>query len=107
MAPYETLYGRKCQSPIHWDEIGEKKILDPTTVPWIEETFANVKLIRQRIRTAQNRQKSYADNQRKDLEFEIRNKAFLKVTSLKASLMAGKRKKLKSKFVGPIRLSNA
>ena len=33
MAPYEILYGRKCQSPIHWDEIGEKKILNPTTVP--------------------------------------------------------------------------
>ena len=33
MAPYENLYSRKCRSPIHWDEIGEKKILDPTTVP--------------------------------------------------------------------------
>ena len=23
MAPYEALYGRKCRSPIHWDEMGE------------------------------------------------------------------------------------
>ena len=29
MAPYEALYGRKCRSPIHWDEIGEKKFLGP------------------------------------------------------------------------------
>ena len=49
MAPYETLYGRKCRFPIHWDEIREKKILDPTTVPWIEEDFEKVKLIRQKI----------------------------------------------------------
>ena len=46
MAPYETLYGRKCQSPIHWDEVGEKKTLDPTTVPWVEEAYKKMKLIR-------------------------------------------------------------
>ncbi|XP_071906060.1 uncharacterized protein [Coffea arabica] len=37
MAPYEALYGRRCRSPIHWDEVGEKKIIDPTAIPWIEE----------------------------------------------------------------------
>ena len=24
MAPYEALYGRKCRSPLCWDEIGER-----------------------------------------------------------------------------------
>ena len=37
MALYETLYGRKCRCPICWDEISERKILDPTAVSWIEE----------------------------------------------------------------------
>ncbi|XP_027158246.1 uncharacterized protein LOC113759867 [Coffea eugenioides] len=50
---------------------GERKILDPIAVPWIEEACEKVKLIRQRIQTAQNRQKSYADNRRKDLEFAV------------------------------------
>ncbi|XP_071921770.1 uncharacterized protein [Coffea arabica] len=104
MAPYETFYGRKCRSPIHWDKIGEKKILDPTTLPWIEEAFEKVKLIRQKIRTVQSRQKSYVDNWRKDLEFEIGDKVFLKITPLKASLMAGKGKKLQLKFVGPYKV---
>ena len=27
MAPYEALYGRKCRSPICWDDVGERKIL--------------------------------------------------------------------------------
>ena len=27
MAPYETLYGRKCRSPICWDDVGERKLL--------------------------------------------------------------------------------
>ena len=27
MAPYEALYGRKCRSPIYWDDMGERKLL--------------------------------------------------------------------------------
>ncbi|XP_027171618.1 uncharacterized protein LOC113771207 [Coffea eugenioides] len=103
MAPYETLYSRKCRSPICWDEIGERKILDPTTVPWNEEAYENVKLICQRIQIAQSRQ-SYADNRRKDLEFVVRNQVFLKITPLKASLMVGREKKLQLKFVGPYKI---
>ena len=100
MAPYEGLYGRKCRSSNHWDEIGENKILNPTTVSWIEEAFDKVKLIRQKIRTAQSRQKNYVDNRRKDLEFDIGDKVFLKITLLKANLMVGKGKKLQPRFVG-------
>ena len=29
MAPYEALYGRKCRSPVHWDEVGERKLVRP------------------------------------------------------------------------------
>ncbi|XP_071906072.1 uncharacterized protein [Coffea arabica] len=86
MAPYEALYGRKCRSPICWDEVGERKILDTTTVSWIEEANEKVKLVRQRIQTAQSRQKSYADNRRKDLEFTVGDM------------------KLQPRFVGPYKI---
>nr|XP_027098909.1 uncharacterized protein LOC113718188 [Coffea arabica] len=76
MAPYEALYGRKCRSPIYWDEIEERKVLDPTAVPWIEDAYEKVKVIHQRLQTAQSRQKSYADNRRKDLEFEVGDKKY-------------------------------
>ncbi|XP_027166317.1 uncharacterized protein LOC113766311 [Coffea eugenioides] len=66
----------------------------------MEEAREKVKLIRQRILTTQSLQKSYADNRRKDLEFEIGDQIFLKITPLKASLMARKGKKLQPKFVG-------
>ena len=99
MAPYEALYSRKYRSPICWDEIGERRILDPTAIPWIEEACEKVNLIRQRIQTVQSCQKSYADNRRKDLEFAVGDQVFLKITPLKASLMAGKGKKLQSRFV--------
>ena len=71
MAPYEALYGRKCQTPLYWNEVGEKKIVAIENVPWVEDTYEKVKIIRQRIQTSQSRQKSYSDNRRRDLEFEV------------------------------------
>ncbi|XP_027157475.1 uncharacterized protein LOC113780267 [Coffea eugenioides] len=103
MALYEALYGRKCRSPIYWDEIGERKVLDPTTIPWMENARERVKLIRQSLKIAQNRKKSYADNRRKDLEFEVGDCVFLKVTPLR-SVTAGRGKKLQPRFVRPFKI---
>ncbi|XP_042051465.1 uncharacterized protein LOC121796743, partial [Salvia splendens] len=47
MAPYEILYGRKCRSPLYWDEVGERRILGPDSV---EEMIEIVRQIRQRIK---------------------------------------------------------
>ena len=58
MAPYEALYGKKCRSPLYWDEVGERKTLGPDSV---EEMIEIVRQIRERIKEAQDRQKSYAD----------------------------------------------
>ena len=32
MAPFEALYGRKCRSPICWDEVGEQQVMGPEMV---------------------------------------------------------------------------
>ena len=63
-----------------------------------------MKLIRQRIQSAQSRQKSYADNRRKDLGFAVGDQVFPKITPLKASLMAGRGKKLQPRFIGPYKI---
>nr|XP_016507762.1 PREDICTED: uncharacterized protein LOC107825421 [Nicotiana tabacum] len=65
MAPYEALYGRKCRSPIGWFKVGEAEFLGPNLV---QQAMEKVKLIRDRLRTAQSQQKSYADVRRRDLE---------------------------------------
>ena len=66
MAPFEALYGRKDRSPIGWFEVGEATMIGPDAV---FEAMEKVKLIRERLKTAQSRQMSYADVRRRDLEF--------------------------------------
>ncbi|GJZ12522.1 putative reverse transcriptase domain-containing protein [Tanacetum coccineum] len=67
-APFEALYGRKCRSPVLWAEIGESNLIGPELV---QETTDKVVLVKEKFKAARDRQKSYADNRRKSLEFEI------------------------------------
>ena len=61
MAPFEALYGRKCRTPICWDEVGERKLLGPELV---QITTDNLQVVRANLKTAQDRQKSYANLKR-------------------------------------------
>ncbi|XP_052288656.1 uncharacterized protein LOC127899339 [Citrus sinensis] len=101
MAPFEALYGRKCRSPICWDEVGERKLLGPEL---IQVTVDKIKLIRGRLQTAQSRQKSYADRRRRELEFEKGDFVFLKVSPWKWVFRFGKTGKLSPRFIGPFEI---
>ncbi|KAH0709023.1 hypothetical protein KY284_010450 [Solanum tuberosum] len=68
MAPYEALYGRRCRSPIGWVEVGEAGLIGPDLV---HQAMEKVKVIQERLKMAQSRQKSYTDVRRRPLEFEI------------------------------------
>ncbi|GJX60164.1 putative reverse transcriptase domain-containing protein [Tanacetum coccineum] len=76
-APFEALYGRKCRSPVLWAEIGEGSLIGPKLV---QETINKVLVIKDRLQAARDRQKSYADNKRKPLEFEVGDRVMLKVS---------------------------
>ncbi|GKE64673.1 putative reverse transcriptase domain-containing protein [Tanacetum coccineum] len=75
-APYEALYGQKCRSPVCWAEVGEAQLTGPEM---IQETTEKIVLIKQRIRAAQDRQKSYADLKRRPMEFKVGDRVMLKV----------------------------
>ena len=98
MAPYEALYGRKCRSPICCTEAGERKLLGPELV---QLTTNKIKIIRDKILVAQSRQKSYADNRRRDLEFAKRDFVFLKVSPCKGIFRFSKKGKLSPRYIGP------
>ncbi|KAL0536696.1 hypothetical protein IC582_025656 [Cucumis melo] len=101
MAPFEALYGKCCRSPVCWDEVGEQRLMGPELV---QSTNEAIQKIRSRMHTAQSRQKSYADVRRKDLEFEIGDKVFLKVAPMKGVLRFERRGKLSPRFVGPFEI---
>ena len=98
MAPYEALYGRKCRSPLYWDDVGERRALGLNAV---EEMVEIVRQIRARMKEAQDRQKSYADVRRSDLQFHAGDKVFLKVSPSKGITRFGVKGKLKPRFIGP------
>ncbi|GJZ74159.1 reverse transcriptase domain-containing protein [Tanacetum coccineum] len=100
-APFEALYGRKCRSPILWAEIGESSLIGPELV---QETTDKVVLIKEKLKAARDHQKSYADNRRKPLEFEVGDRVMLKVSPWKGVIRFGKKGKLAPRYVGPFEI---
>lgn len=76
-SPFEALYGRKCRSPIGWTEVGDSQLTGPEL---ILETTEKLTQICDRLQAARDRQKSYADQRSKPLEFQVGDKVMLKVS---------------------------
>ena len=98
MAPYEALYGRKCRTPVCWDEVGERQLVGPEI---IQMTTEKIQLIRDRLKEAQDRHKSYAYLKREPIEYSVGDKVFLKISPWKGVLRFGKRGKLSPRYIGP------
>ena len=81
--------------------MGESSITGPDM---IRDTSEKVSLIRQRLLTAQSRQKSYADVRRRPLEFEVGDHVFLKVLPKREVVRCGKRGKLLSRLTRPFEI---
>ncbi|GKC77631.1 putative reverse transcriptase domain-containing protein, partial [Tanacetum coccineum] len=100
-APFEALYGRKCSSPVLWAKIGEGCLIGPELV---QETTDKVVVIKEKLKAARDRQKSYADNRRKPLEFEVGDSVMLKVSPWKGVVCFGKKGKLAPRYAGPFEI---
>ncbi|GJS29753.1 hypothetical protein Tco_0490373 [Tanacetum coccineum] len=100
-APFEALYGMKCRSPVLWADIGESSLIGPELV---YETTDKVVLIKEKLKAARDRQKSYADNRLKPLEFEVGDRVMLKVSPWKGVIRFGKKGKLAPRYVGPFEI---
>ncbi|XP_075108878.1 uncharacterized protein LOC142180716 [Nicotiana tabacum] len=89
MAPIEALYGRKCRYPIGWFEVGEAELLG---LDLVHQAMEKVKVIQERMKTARSRQKSYADVHQRELEFQVDDWVFLKVSPMNGVMRFGKKK---------------
>lgn len=52
MAPFEALYGRRCKTPVYWEEVGVRSFYGPTIV---SDTSEKVWQIVKRQKIAHNR----------------------------------------------------
>ncbi|GJW76315.1 putative reverse transcriptase domain-containing protein [Tanacetum coccineum] len=100
-APFEELYGRKCRSPIMWAEVEEGQLIGPEL---LQETTEKISLIKDRLKAARDRQKSYAIKRMTPLEFSVGDYVFLKVSPWKGVVQFRKKGKLAPRFVGPFEI---
>ncbi|GAU31786.1 hypothetical protein TSUD_22320 [Trifolium subterraneum] len=101
MAPYEALYGRKCRTPLCWTEVGDRGLLGPDIV---QETTLKIKSVKEKMKIAQSRQKSYADHRRRPMEFKEGDHVFLRVTPKLGLRGVFKTKKLCPRYIGPYQI---
>ena len=101
MAPYEALYGRKCRTPLCWFQDGESVVVGPEL---LRQTTEKIKLIQERMKASQSRQKSYADQRRRPLEFTVGDHVFLRVSPTTGVGRAIRSRKLSPKFIGPYQI---
>ncbi|XP_075489492.1 uncharacterized protein LOC142528334 [Primulina tabacum] len=67
MAPFEALYERRCIYPLYWDDVDRAAVTGPEMIHEMEH---KVKLIQERLKSAQDRQAAYANKRRRPLEFQ-------------------------------------
>ncbi|GJY44912.1 reverse transcriptase domain-containing protein [Tanacetum coccineum] len=82
-------------------EVGEGQLIGPELV---QETTEKISQIKDRLKAARDRQKSYADKRRKPLEFSVGDYVLLKVSPWKGVVRFGKKGKLAPRFVGPFEI---
>ncbi|GJX00439.1 putative reverse transcriptase domain-containing protein [Tanacetum coccineum] len=100
-APFEALYGGKCRSPVILTKVRESQLIGPELV---QETTEKIFQIKERLKMARSRQKSYTDKRRKPLEFKVGDRVLLKVSPWKGVVRFGKKGKLAPRYVGPFEI---
>jgi hypothetical protein len=101
MAPFEMLYGRRCQTSLFWSETREQKVFGPDI---FQEFEKQVRMVRENLQVAQSRQKNYTDHRRRELSFEVRDFVYLKVSPMRGLRCFKVRGKLAPRFIGPFKI---
>jgi hypothetical protein len=76
MSPFEALYGRKCNTPVSWDNPTDRAVVGPDLLKEMEEKMEKIK---QNLKASQDRKKIYADKNRVFRYFKVGEHVFLKV----------------------------
>ena len=81
-----------------WDKVGETKL---SKVELIDQTQEIVIKIKEKLRAAQDRQKSYVGIRRRPLTLDVGEHVFLKESPLRGSLRFRQKGKITPRYIGP------
>ena len=81
-----------------WNDIGERKLLDPDL---ILQTVEKVAKIKKHMKAAQDRQKKWDDTSRRPLEFAVGDHVVLKISPTRGVIRFGCSRKLSPRYIGP------
>src|SRR4051812_18762667 len=101
MAPFEFLYGRKCTTRLLWNGVGERNLF---VLELIKEAKEKVKMLKERLKIAQSRQKSYEDPKHREITYEVGDRAYLRVSPLRGVKRFGFKAKLAPRYLGPFKI---
>jgi hypothetical protein len=101
MALFEMLHCQRCRTPLFWNETGEHNIFGPDV---LQQTEKQVCMVRENLRVAQSREKSYTDHRRRELSFEVGDFMYLKVSPMRGMRRFKVQGKLAPRFIGPFKI---
>jgi hypothetical protein len=101
MSPFEALYGRNCRTPLHWDQPGERQVFGPDILLEAEE---NIRMVRENLKAAQSKPRSYADTRRRELSLEIGDYVYLKVSPIRGIKRFKVKGKLAPRYIRPYQI---
>jgi hypothetical protein len=97
MSPFEALYGRRCNTPVSWDNPADKAMVGLDFLKDMEEKMSKIK---HNSKVSQDRKKIYLDKGITHREFKVGDHVFLKVKAKISSLKLGNCSKLAACYFG-------
>jgi hypothetical protein len=86
---------------LFWSQSGESQVFGPEVLKDVEK---QVQMVRESLKVAQTRQKSYADKRRRDLSFEVGHFVYLKVSPMRGTRRFKVKGKLAPRYIGPFKI---
>jgi hypothetical protein len=101
MSPFEALYGRKCNTPISWDNPADREVVGPE---FLREMQENMLKIKKNLKYSKDMKKTYTDKGIIQREFCIGYHVLLKLEANGSSLKLGNCSKLAARYYGPFEI---
>ncbi|WVZ89419.1 hypothetical protein U9M48_035831 [Paspalum notatum var. saurae] len=101
-SPFEALYGRRCKTPLFWNQTQEKQVFGPDLIRHAKQQII---IVHENLRVAQSRQKSYADVRCRDLTFKVDDFVYLKVSPMRGIRRFNMKGKLAPRYISPFKIA--